>query len=152
MCSQSRCHEIVNHPSRHWPHRLRTSRLTQLKFNLSLGLHGEDQLWRLNVKIIIRNTRYQVIVATNEQLPAKDFRFYISITCRQVHYSDVWVCVVRRKYCEEETDKKCSPHLQQNISLPFSFPLPVKYCQIIQTGVSKLILSPELGGAAPAKS
>ena len=58
---------------------------------------------------------------------------------------------MRRKYCEEKTDKKCSPHLQQNISLPFSFPLPVKYCQIIQAGVSKLILSPELGGAAPVE-
>ena len=33
-----------------------------------------------------------------------------------------------------------TPHLEQNISLPFSFPFPVKYCEIIQAGVSKLIL------------
>ena len=33
-----------------------------------------------------------------------------------------------------------APHLEQNISLPFSFPFPVKYCEIIQAGVSKLIL------------
>lgn len=36
--------------------------------------------------------------------------------------------------------KNIPPHLEQNISLPFSFPFPVKYCKIIQAGVSKLIL------------
>ena len=36
--------------------------------------------------------------------------------------------------------KNILPHLEQNISLPFSFPFPVKYCKIIQAGVSKLIL------------
>ena len=41
---------------------------------------------------------------------------------------------------DNQSDKKYFPHLHRNISLPFSFPLPVKYCEIIQTRVSKLIL------------
>ena len=48
---------------------------------------------------------------------------------------------LQKNIYSEHTDKKYSPHLEQNISLPFSFPLPVKYCKIIQAGVSKLILS-----------
>ena len=60
-------------------------------------------------------------------------------------YVSVWSsgCVrnLQKNIYSEHTDKKYSPHLEQNISLPFSFPLPVKYCKIIQAGVSKLILS-----------
>ena len=60
-----------------------------------------------------------------------------------------WLCVARvvitsqKNIYSEETDKNillAPPHLEQNISLPFSFPFPVKYCEIIQAGVSKLIL------------
>ena len=33
---------------------------------------------------------------------------------------------LQKNIYSEHTDKKYSPHLEQNISLPFSFPLPVK--------------------------
>ena len=51
------------------------------------------------------------------------------------------VITSQKNIYSEETDKNIpAPHLEQNISLPFSFPFPVKYCEIIQAGVSKLIL------------
>ena len=52
----------------------------------------------------------------------------------------LWSC--RRKIftVKKQIKNILAPHLEQNISLPFSFPFPVKYCEIIQAGVSKLIL------------